>query len=158
MIQIAIFNRQKIRSVNVRLLRQITRRLLAEWPEIKRHELAIHLIAPDEMTRMNHDFLGHKGSTDIITFDNSEPGEAGVLCGELFISIQDAISQAEEFHTTWQSELARYTAHGLLHLLGYDDLSPKPLHIMKREENRLVEMLMREFPLVQLEKTVLTPQ
>jgi probable rRNA maturation factor len=42
------------------------------------------------------------------------------LHGELFICLDDAVKQAREFRTTWQSELTRYVIHGLLHLCGHD--------------------------------------
>jgi probable rRNA maturation factor len=70
--------------------------------------------------------------------------------GEIFISIDDAKSQAREFRTSWQSELARYVIHGVLHLRGFDDLRPADRRKMKREENRLLKEIARLFPLSKL--------
>ncbi len=67
------------------------------------------------------------------------------LHGEIFICIEDAVRQAREFRTTWQSELVRYLIHGVLHLIGYDDLTAADRHVMKREENRLLRTLSRQF-------------
>jgi rRNA maturation RNase YbeY len=152
MSELRIFNRQKTRRINTLLLRRIALHLLAEWPGLESHELGIHLVEPREMTRVNKQFLGHEGSTDVITFDNAEQATPGAMAGELYICIGDAVSQAREFGTTWQSELARYVAHGLLHLRGYDDLTPEPRRVMKREENRQVRDLAARFDLSQLEK------
>ena len=44
----------------------------------------------------------------------------------------------------------RYVIHGVLHLLGYDDLKPQLRRRMKREENRLVRRLENRFALAQL--------
>ena len=46
------------------------------------------------------------------------------LHGELFICVDEAVAQAKEFKTSWQSEVVRYVVHGVLHLLGHDDLQP----------------------------------
>ena len=50
----------------------------------------------------------------------------------------------------WQSEIARYLVHGLLHLEGYDDAGPGPRRAMKRRENKLLKELSRRFDLGKL--------
>lgn len=146
---LAIRNRQRTRAVDTRMLRRITRHLLeTEW-EREDYELCVHLIAVPEMTRLNERYLRHPGSTDILTFDHSDGAERR-LAGELFISIEDAVRQARQFRTTWPSELARYLVHGLLHLRGYDDVEPAARRVMKREENRLLKTVTRQFDLKRL--------
>jgi rRNA maturation RNase YbeY len=156
---LAIINRQRAKKINARLLRQITAALFAEL-EITEAELGITLVGAGEMTRVNWQFLRHEGSTDVITFDYSDPNPAGqprpaagappALYGELYICLDTAISQAKQFGTTGQSELVRYVVHGVLHLLGYDDLQPDLRRKMKRVENRLVRRLAGRFSLAQL--------
>ena len=99
-------------------------------------ELGVHLVSAREMARVNWQFLRHEGSTDVITFDHGST--ATHLHGELFISIEDAEVQAEAFGTDWNTELARYLIHGLLHLYRHDDLTPEPRRVMKRLEGRLL--------------------
>ena len=66
-------NRQRVRRVDLQLLRSIARELLREtWPE-RGFDLAIYLVAAPEITRLNETFLRHQGSTDVITFDYSNP-------------------------------------------------------------------------------------
>ena len=86
----------------------------------------------------------------------ADDGEAPhpALQGELFICLEVAVTQAQQFRTTWTSELARYIIHGLLHLSGYDDLSPGPRRVMKREENRLLRAASKSFPLVRLRRSL----
>ena len=65
-------NRQRLRRVDLRLLRRIVQALLREtWPDGS-FDLAIYVVAAPEMTRLNETFLRHKGSTDVITFDYAE--------------------------------------------------------------------------------------
>ena len=143
-----IQNRQRLRSLNVRYLRQLTCSVLENLPDIEDFDLAICIIHAPEMARLNETFLRHQGSTDVITFDYSELKTS--LHGELFICMDDAITQAREFRTTWQSELVRYIIHGILHLRGYDDLKPDLRRRMKREEGRLLHEITRSFPLRKL--------
>ena len=140
-------NRQKTRAVYRTILRKITLFLLRETLEVPSFELAIHLVDSAEMTRVNESFLGHEGSTDVITFDNREPDGTTQLAGELFISVPDAIDYASQFRTTWEAEVVRYVVHGILHLRGYDDLKPELRRVMKREENRLHKLLSQRFDL-----------
>ena len=154
---IVIANRQRTKRINSRLLKQIVDTLLAEL-EVTEAELGINLVAAREMTLVNETFLNHPGSTDVITFDHTEKrrtktAKAKELHGELFICIDDAIAQAGEFKTNWQSEIVRYVVHGVLHLLGYDDLKPQLRRRMKREENRLVRELSARFSLAQVART-----
>jgi probable rRNA maturation factor len=153
---VVIANRQRKKKINARLLKQIMGGLFVEL-DISEAELGIHLVGAQEMAKVNWQFLRHEGSTDVITFgyensefrvQNSEPE----LHGELFICVDDAVLQAKNFKTSWQAEVVRYVVHGVLHLLGHDDLKPDLRRKMKREENRLVRHLAKRFALAQLSR------
>ena len=154
---VVIANRQRTKKINARLLKQIVAEVFAEL-EITEAELGINLVAAREMTLVNENFLQHEGSTDVITFDHSD-SEFGIrnsdlkLHGELFVCVDEAILQARQFKTDWQSEVVRYVVHGVLHLLGHDDLRVVARRKMKREENRLVRALAKRFSLAQLSGT-----
>jgi rRNA maturation RNase YbeY len=150
--ELRFFNRQKTRAISLPLLRRVTDRLLEQVAPAEGYELGVHIVAAPEMARINEQYLQHEGSTDVITFNYREGKKVGPVLGEIFICIEDAIKQAKEFRTTWQSEVVRYVAHGVLHLLGYDDLKPDFRRVMKREENRLVNSLSREFDLGKLQR------
>jgi probable rRNA maturation factor len=151
---LVIANRQRTKKIDARRLKQIASGLLAELA-ITEAELGIHFVGAKKMAQVNWDFLQHEGSTDVITFDHQESGVRSQepelqLHGELFVCVDDAILQAKEFKTSWQSELVRYVVHGVLHLLGHDDLKPDLRRRMKREENRLVRILSARFALSKL--------
>ncbi|MSU59061.1 MAG: rRNA maturation RNase YbeY [Pedosphaera sp.] len=165
MSELVFRNRQRSRRVNTRLLRQIARTLLGEFVGVKQYELCVHLVGAAEMARINSRFLQHEGSTDVITFDHcrrrgdESSGEALLtscptveLHGEIFICLDDAIAQARQFRATWQAELVRYVVHGVLHLLGHDDLKAAARRKMKREENRLVREMSARFALSKLKR------
>ena len=153
---IVIANRQRARKIDSRLLKKIAEALLADL-EIKKSELGVSLVAAREMTLINETFLQHEGSTDVITFDYSAPekrkaesGKRKLLHGEIFICLNEAVSQSKKFKTTWQSEIVRYLIHGVLHLLGHDDHLATARRRMKHEENRLLAGLSRKFCLAQI--------
>lgn len=148
-------NRQRSRPVDLRAIRPIVETLLGELLGIKTADLEVSLFDALDMARLNETFLHHAGSTDVITFDYSEPGTRNSeqqtrLHGEIFICVDEAIRQARRFRTTWQSEIVRYLVHGVLHLTGYDDQRAADRRKMKREENRLLRSLASRFPLSRL--------
>ncbi|MGA2278985.1 MAG: rRNA maturation RNase YbeY [Verrucomicrobiota bacterium] len=165
---IVIANRQRVRKINLRLMKKITRELLANL-ELEKAEIGICLVGAPEMTRLNETFLHHAGSTDVIAFDyttkvaqasrlpcpsNRQPSSSwdgcATLHGEIFICVDEAVRQARKFGTSWQSEVIRYLVHGVLHLIGFDDSSADARRRMKRVEGRLLGKLSRRFTLAQL--------
>lgn len=155
--QLHVANRQRTKKINTFSLKKIVGELFQDLG-IAEAELGITLVGTKEMARINWQFLQHEGSTDVITFDHlekrkAENGKRKILHGELFICVDDAIQQAKLFGTSWQSETVRYVVHGVLHLLGHDDLKPHLRRTMKREENRLIRRLEQRFSLAQLSRT-----
>lgn len=151
---VVIANRQRTKKINARLLKQIIGALFVEL-EIKEAELGINLVGAREMTLVNDTFLQHEGSTDVITFDHADGAlreSRPTLHGELFVCVDEAVLQAKQFDTRWQAEVVRYVVHGILHLLGHDDLRPAARRKMKRAENQLVRRLAKRFSLAQLSR------
>ena len=158
---VVLANRQRIRKINRRLLKQITAALLADL-KVEAAELGLHLVATPEIIRLNEQFLRHAGPTDVIAFDHSDsrrrtldpgpktPGPRRQLHGEIFICVDEAVLQARKFRVSWQSEITRYLVHGVLHLLGHDDSRPAERRKMKRAENRRLRELSRRFSLAHL--------
>jgi probable rRNA maturation factor len=171
---VSIRNRQHLCTVDVSLLRKITRCLLKEYFAVNEFELGIHLVEAAEMTEVNEHFLRHAGSTDVITFDYGELPEsqasshipssalrapsprrtggrkASRVSGEMYICVTEAQIQARCYRVDLASEILRYVIHGMLHLRGYDDKTAKLRRPMKREEDRLLAEISRRFSLKQL--------
>ncbi len=145
-VEVLIRNSQRAWKVDTRRLRELAVALLVRELGKDDAALGIGLVGARRMAGLNWQWLRHQGSTDILTFDHrSAPSES--LHGELFISVDDAVTQAAEFGVTPGEELARYVVHGVLHLLDYDDLETSARRVMKREESRLVRRLGADFEL-----------
>jgi probable rRNA maturation factor len=148
--EIVIANRQRTRRLDRKSIKQLAA-VVFNHLGVQQAELGLHFVSSKEMARVHERFMNVAGSTDVITFDHGSKPPT-LIHGELFISVEDAIAQAREFKTTWQSEVARYVIHGILHLLGFDDLASAAHTKMKREENRLVKKFEKQFDLRALEK------
>lgn len=86
---------------------------------------------------INRNYLNHDYSTDIITFNYSN--ESHNLTAEIFISVEDALVNSKKFVNSLDNEVLRLVVHGILHLVGYDDMSAEKRRVMKRIENKLVK-------------------
>jgi probable rRNA maturation factor len=61
-------------------------------------------------------------------------GSGTTIEGEIVISAETARRNAKSYRVTPHDELALYLVHGLLHLCGYDDRSPREKRLMRRRE------------------------
>jgi probable rRNA maturation factor len=86
---------------------------------------------------INRNYLNHDYSTDIITFNYST--ESHNLAAEIFISVEDALFNSKKFVNSLDNEVLRLVVHGILHLVGYDDMGAEKRRVMKRIENKLVK-------------------
>ena len=98
--------------------------------------IEINFISGEDIHAINKSYLKHDYTTDIITFNYSDSLQQ--IDGEIFISIDDALSNSKKFKVTLSDELIRLVIHGILHLLGYDDQNLTDKKIMKRLENKLL--------------------
>ena len=87
---------------------------------------------------INEQYLKHKTLTDIITFDHSEG--AGVIEGDIFISVERVLANAAALKTDVEEELCRVVIHGVLHLIGYSDKKPTEKLLMRKKENAYLSL------------------
>lgn len=89
------------------------------------------LCSDDYLLQINKEHLNHDYYTDIITFPlANDPLEATI-----FISVDRIKENAENFDQTFRDELHRVIAHGLLHLLGFNDKTEEQAKVMRKMEN-----------------------
>ena len=155
--ELVLRSRQRDRRVRLPLLREMTIALLEDQLGLRDYQLGILLVTAKAMASTNAAFLHHEGATDVITFDHRQEPQ-GAMFGELYICVAVAVEQAAQFETTWEEELVRYVVHGVLHLLGHDDLQPGPRRKMKQAESRHLKALAAKFPLETLNQGALKGQ
>lgn len=86
----------------------------------------------DYLHKINLDFLNHDTLTDIISFDYSVGKE---LHGDIYISIDRVEDNAKDFNVSFNEELARVMAHGVLHYCGYKDKTKQDKTVMTSKED-----------------------
>ncbi|KPL07979.1 hypothetical protein AMJ86_02310 [bacterium SM23_57] len=98
-------------------------------------EVSVILCNDSHIRRLNRDFLNQDKTTDVLSFDLSDP-QANQIVGEIYINLDRVRKQAMEFGVSFWNELVRLTIHGILHLYDYDDSDPisRGKMIAKQEE------------------------
>lgn len=117
-------NRTKLKSFIVRLLK-----------DYGKNYSSINFIfcSDDYLLDINKRFLKHDYYTDIITFDLSD-GDA--LVAEIYISVDRVYENAKSYKTSVSNELHRVIFHGILHLCGLKDKTPKDRRVMRAAEQQ----------------------
>ena len=103
-------------------------------------EIAFIFCSDNALLEVNKRYLKHNTLTDIITFNYNENN---ALRGDIFISVERVIENAEKFGSTFTDELHRVMAHGILHLCGFNDKSKDESLEMKKQED--ISLTLRNF-------------
>jgi probable rRNA maturation factor len=96
-------------------------------------ELRIVFVDDPFIQQLNKQYLKHDYATDVLSFPLER--ENSLLEGEIYVSIDRAISQAEMYQITVQEETWRLIIHGVLHLFGYDDQTDEQRRMMRQKED-----------------------
>jgi rRNA maturation RNase YbeY len=96
----------------------------------------------EQLSILNKKYLNHDTLTDIITFDYSEKSR---LNGDVCISIERIKENAQKFNNTFEEELRRVMAHGILHLCGYKDKTNVNKQLMKQKENEVLMLFNMQY-------------
>jgi probable rRNA maturation factor len=103
-------------------------------------ELSLVFVTGQSIRKINREHLGHDYVTDIVTFDLHTKG-ARLFEGELVICPAEAVRNARVFGEPVEREILRYVAHGILHLIGYDDATRQQRAVMRKEEDKLLTLI-----------------
>ncbi|HEY8762122.1 MAG TPA: rRNA maturation RNase YbeY [Candidatus Dormibacteraeota bacterium] len=120
-------------------------------------EIELTLCGDEEMTHLNFDHMGERGSTDVLAFPLHEwsvdmghshladeeagtpPG--GLLLGDVVIDVDQAVRQAVDGGWSAAQEIALLAVHGALHLVGHDHVEAEDEAAMRAIERRVLAHL-----------------
>ena len=124
-------------------------------------EVSLTLTDNTQIQRLNKEFRKMDRPTDVLSFPmvdfqnpadydlleadgweayfNPESGE--LLLGDIVISVERAMEQAEEFGHSLKREYAFLIAHSMLHLLGYDHMVPEEAKTMEERQEAVLHKL-----------------
>lgn len=113
-------------------------------------ETSVTLVDDESIQRLNEEHRGINSSTDVLSFPLIEyndgepqigPGDFDadtncVFLGDIIISVEKVIQQAQEYGHSTQREFAFLAVHGILHLLGYDheEVEDEKLMLLTQDE------------------------
>lgn len=99
--------------------------------------LAYAFMSDDDLYKLNVKHLHHKTLTDIITFDDSVGTD---IFANIGISVDRVRENAITHQVSFQVELLRVMAHGLLHCLGLNDKAPEERQLMRDAEDNCIQL------------------
>ncbi|MCI9245256.1 MAG: rRNA maturation RNase YbeY [Alistipes sp.] len=91
------------------------------------------------LLEMNRQYLGHDYFTDVITFDYSDRKGSRVVSGDVFIDVETVADNARQYGATRLQEMRRVVVHGLLHLCGQRDKTPRANRQMHSKEDKYLK-------------------
>ncbi|CAD0006376.1 rRNA maturation RNase YbeY [Flavobacterium chungangense] len=105
----------------------------------KKNEGEINYIFCDDeyLHKINVEYLDHDTLTDIISFDYTVGNE---LNGDIFVSVERVKDNAKDFNVSFDEELKRVLAHGILHYCGYKDKTDADAELMRSKEDEKIAM------------------
>lgn len=97
-----------------------------------------YIFCDDEyLHAINMQYLNHDTLTDIISFDYTE-GDS--ISGDIFVSIERVVDNSKDFNVSFDEELKRVLAHGILHFCGYKDKSDDDALLMRTKEEEKIKL------------------
>ena len=130
--QIQIFKQNPSYRIPRRRLNHLMTSILAGESCNRRANIVLIFVTNSEIRRLNRKFLKHDRATDVVAFDLSDD-EKQAIEAEIYVSSEKARMQAITHQVSFSDEIMRLAAHGLLHILGYNDRTPK-------EKNRMLQL------------------
>jgi len=100
--------------------------------------LLVIFVNRKRMMELNYRFKGRKRPTDVLAFNLAEKESNNYIEGEIYVDLQTAAEQAKEYDVDYVEESARLCIHGLLHLLGFDDLNSADKKNMWKQQEKYI--------------------
>jgi len=109
--------------------------------------LAVNFVDTETICRINREFVGHEGTTDVISFNYTVQDDPCLddVNAELFICTDTAELAAKSLKRSFSDEIVLYLVHGILHISGEDDLTPPDRKRMRRLEKKVISELRKSF-------------
>jgi probable rRNA maturation factor len=112
----------------------------------RQYELSLKFTDDPGIQQLNQQFRFKDQATDVLSFAALEteaplcPGDEAepLYLGDIVVSLETALSQAQEQGHPLETELAWLVSHGLLHLLGWDHPDDRQLGIMLEQQRQLL--------------------
>jgi probable rRNA maturation factor len=150
--EVEIDDSQDVLKVDHEYLAEVVRQVLAS-ERCTRATISVAIVDNQTIHDLNQRYLQHDFATDVLSFlleseldpavlpiPKGAPRGTGLrIDGEIIVSAEMAKQVAVKYRWRPFDELMLYIVHGLLHLCGYDDLSPKEQSVMRQREREILK-------------------
>ncbi len=120
-------------------------------------EVSVILTDNEGIREINRDYRQIDAPTDVLSFpmvdfekesdfshvedaaeDYFDPETGELVLGDIIISVEKVIEQAEKYGHSQERELAFLVAHSMLHLCGYDHMEDAEREIMEQKQREIL--------------------
>lgn len=140
---VQIENSQSVLSLSENGVKRLVNTFLKS-KDIECDEVVIHFVGKEEISLLHAKYFNDPSPTDCISFPIDSPKDPHEKCsvlGEVFVCPEVAIEYAKQENSDPYIEVSLYIVHGLLHLLGFDDIEMEEKKVMRGEENSAMDYL-----------------
>ena len=137
MIEIDILKNHSENSINSNNLKIYCEEVL-NYKGYKSCSVSLIFINEEELKEMKNKYFQQNLYTDIIAFNLNNKNED--LEGELYLSIEIIEHNAKLYNVSLEDEIKRVVAHGILHLIGYEDDTESSKREMTQNENSCIKL------------------
>ncbi len=139
--QINVFNKQRLIAIKTADVKKITEAVIALEKQ-NCHEVTVNFVSVKEISKLHALYFDDPSPTDCISFPMDDADESNYrILGEIFVCPQVAKEYAREKKKDFYLEITLYIVHGLLHLIGYDDIKAQDKVKMRAAEARNMRYL-----------------
>lgn len=125
---------------------QIADKTLKTLNKSEDYAVSVIFVKDKRIHRINRDYRNIDRVTDVITFaamegEEMDAFEDEIELGDIFINVQAAQRQAEEYGHTLEREICFLFTHGLLHCFGYDHMTKEDETVMFGYQKEILDEL-----------------
>ena len=145
--ELFIDNRQDILDITedtIEAVKEVIKEcLLFEGMDLE-YEVSLSFVDNKEIRELNKVYRNKDNETDVLSFPMEDEGmfhEQLPLLGDIVISTEKIISQAEEYNHSFKRELLYLITHSMFHLMGYDHIEAEEKEIMRNKEKEVMRKI-----------------
>lgn len=146
MINVLFDNRQDIMEIseaNEKAIEKAVETVLAAENQEGNFEVSVSFVTNEEIRELNRDYRNVDSETDVLSFpmDDDDEFDGVIILGDIVLSTQRIIEQANEFGHSLEREMIYLSVHSMLHLLGYDHMTASEKEEMRQREKEIMKEL-----------------
>jgi len=136
---VTLYDEQEDMPIDHDRIKPLVQNVLSDL-EYECDEVIIQFVSREKICELHEQFFDDPSLTDCITFpyDPVDDESGYSVLGEVFVCPYTALTYSKENQLDPRNELNLYIIHGLLHLMGYNDIQEEEKFVMRSEEKRLM--------------------